>query len=238
MSGSAGAGRKGTPPRMRGKLSYRLKTYPCQRNTPAYAGKTSKSSTIARGSGTPPRMRGKQSIRRGGEWVSRNTPAYAGKTICPACDALYQTEHPRVCGENEKYEPRALIMLGTPPRMRGKHFTTSTFTERNSILVSLRATNPTLQQARQASQIAVGRSTLTVGNSPRFFAPGDNHPRAFLGTSPHPNRVCGLVHSAAFLGVPLGEGLLSGPRPEVTDSRAREECVILLVFVTGKAPGA
>ena len=128
--------------------------------------------------------------------------------------------------------------MGTPPRMRGKHFTTSTFTEQNSILVSLRATNPTLQQARQASQIAVGRSTLTVGNSPRFFAPGDNHPRAFLGTSPHPNRVCGLVHSAAFLGVTLGEGLLSGIRPEVTGSGVGEECVILLVFVTGKAPGA
>lgn len=124
------------------------------------------------------------------------------------------------------------------PRMRGKRFTASTFTERNSILVSLRATNPTLQQARQASQIAVGRSTLTVGNSPQVFAPGDNHPRTFLGTSPHPNRVCGLVHSAAFLGVPLGEGLLSGIRPEVTGSGVGEECVILLVFVTGKAPGA
>ena len=165
-------------------------------------------------------------------------PRVCGETPLPCEMTTWCGGHPRVCGENERSDLREHEAEGTPPRMRGKHFTTSTFTEQNSILVSLRATNPTLQQARQASQIAVGRSTLTVGNSPRFFAPGDNHPRAFLGTSPHPNRVCGLVHSAAFLGVTLGEGLLSGIRPEVTGSGVGEECVILLVFVTGKAPGA
>ena len=164
-------------------------------------------------------------------------PRVCGETPLP-CEMTTWWGHPRVCGENSPGENRRGTPYGTPPRMRGKRFTASTFTERNSILVSLRATNPTLQQARQASQIAVGRSTLTVGNSPQVFAPGDNHPRTFLGTSPHPNRVCGLVHSAAFLGVPLGEGLLSGIRPEVTGSGVGEECVILLVFVTGKAPGA
>ena len=165
-------------------------------------------------------------------------PRVCGETPLPCEMTTWCGGHPRVCGENQTVPAGQTTFLGTPPRMRGKHFTTSTFPSRNPVLASLRTINPTLQQARQASQIAVDRSTLTVGNSPRFFAPGDNHPRAFLGTSPHPNRVCGLVHSAAFLGVPLGEGILSGPRPEITDSRAREECVILLVFVTGKAPGA
>ena len=165
-----------------------------------------------------------------------NTPAYAGKLYPSDIPARLLETPPRMRGNPSAMRNDHLV--GTPPRMRGKRFTASTFTERNSILVSLRATNPTLQQARQASQIAVGRSTLTVGNSPQVFAPGDNHPRTFLGTSPHPNRICGLVHSAAFLGVPLGEGLLSGIRPEITGSRVGEECVILLVFVTGKAPGA
>ena len=53
--------------------------------------------------------------------VQRITPAYAGKT-----KAQYQKEdivwdHPRVCGENCGLCLSLLILLGSPPRMRGKH---------------------------------------------------------------------------------------------------------------------
>ena len=126
------ARRDGTPPRMQGKIPAVLIFYGTG-NTPAYAGKTLTSHYACSPlPGTPPRMRGKphHEDRRG--LALRNTPAYAGKTdVGNAVDAG---------------------LIGTPPRMRGKHFTNSTFTGRNPVLASLRATNPTLQHARLASQ--------------------------------------------------------------------------------------
>ena len=102
--------------------------------------------------GTPPRMRGKsreENTEVGGGW---DTPAYAGKTQHPPFPQVSTWEHPRVCGENPHSKNNPSGFQGTPPRMRGKRFTTSAFTGRNLVLASLRATNPTLQHAHRTRQ--------------------------------------------------------------------------------------
>ena len=132
---------RGSPPRMRGKdcachcllLPYGI--------TPAYAGKSYAQRNFAHNSwdhprvcgekaqavqqtatrtGSPPRMRGKG----GGKIALKNpsgiTPAYAGKRLCyPLClSPLW--DHPRVCGEKEVELVSVVIVVGSPPRMRGK----------------------------------------------------------------------------------------------------------------------
>ena len=48
------------------------------------------------------------------------TPAYAGKS-CSACHAKEKPwDHPRVCGEKPDFFFVLEIVLGSPPRMRGK----------------------------------------------------------------------------------------------------------------------
>ena len=130
----------GTPPRMRGKRTFRQSNsgYPehprvCGENVEV---PTPSASAI---SGTPPRMRGKRQRHDLASGKPRNTPAYAGKTTASKETFAPCGEHPRVCGENCRLAGGVLLFQGTPPRMRGKHFATSTFTGCNPILASLRA---------------------------------------------------------------------------------------------------
>ena len=51
----------------------------------------------------------------------RITPAHAGKTAAPHTELLFQTDHPRACGENYTREGSRAVVRGSPPRMRGKH---------------------------------------------------------------------------------------------------------------------
>ena len=75
--------------------------------------------------GSPPRMRGKVlSIH----FLCRHlriTPAYAGKRAGPATACGGSWDHPRVCGEKDKWRGLMHSPEGSPPRMRGKDFITS-----------------------------------------------------------------------------------------------------------------
>ena len=53
--------------------------------------------------GSPPPMRGKVVIARYGTSSNRITPAYAGKSVhgVSRCHAVW--DHPRLCGEKEKF---------------------------------------------------------------------------------------------------------------------------------------
>ena len=111
-------------------------------NTPAYAGKTWSLGRCCRGCRKHPRVCGENSPHaQRTDPERRNTPAYAGKTLAQVMSELGIPKHPRVCGENRPEHQKVCGRLETPPRMRGKHFTTSTFTRRNPVLASLRATN-------------------------------------------------------------------------------------------------
>ena len=66
-------------------------------------------------------MRGKQVDAAERLQQERITPADAGKTAQPAFAAENLGDHPRGCGENNFAVIGDCGILGSPPRMRGKH---------------------------------------------------------------------------------------------------------------------
>ena len=72
--------------------------------------------------GSPPRMRGKQYELFSDSAYVGITPAYAGKTLNDKGYIDFYQDHPRVCGENHSCVLLYYIRVGSPPRMRGKHF--------------------------------------------------------------------------------------------------------------------
>ena len=70
--------------------------------------------------GSPPRMRGKgvsQTFKLAKDGI---TPAYAGKSLILSDAQQFTQDHPRVCGEKNKFHPSVFGCIGSPPRMRGK----------------------------------------------------------------------------------------------------------------------
>ena len=132
---------RGSPPRMRGKVTHLSEVSVDEGITPAYAGKSfcgmavpfpfgdhprvcgeklnfAPATFLLRGS--PPRMRGKEvktllNFNRVGI-----TPACAGKSDYSSGDYLSQEDHPRVCGEKPASPMMKPAPPGSPPRMRGK----------------------------------------------------------------------------------------------------------------------
>ena len=120
--------KRGSPPRMRGKLrlvGYRHHTH---RITPAHAGKTLRKymrsysgadhpracgenprrrHTRRTATGSPPRMRGKPKCIGDFQVAGRITPAHAGKTPHRLCPLRGRSDHPRACGEN--------LVVSAPP---------------------------------------------------------------------------------------------------------------------------
>ena len=131
----------GSPPRMRGKVKDALLDCPQRGITPAYAGKShlrkpycelprdhprvcgeKASNSPIRDflMGSPPRMRGKVSELRSQNEAAGITPAYAGKSRARRTASSTSWDHPRVCGEKFLAPWPLPMMLGSPPRMRGK----------------------------------------------------------------------------------------------------------------------
>ena len=135
--------RLGSPPRMRGKETDSRRQCCSAGITPAYAGKRTLfclagrrnrdhprvcgekcSDHIDKGmiEGSPPRMRGKVLCICPLFCVLGITPAYAGKRAEQAHSMSCSEDHPRVCGEKSGSCFFLSIVLGSPPRMRGKAF--------------------------------------------------------------------------------------------------------------------
>ena len=72
--------------------------------------------------GSPPRMRGKETDSRRQCCSAGITPAYAGKRTLFCLAGRRNRDHPRVCGEKSGSCFFLSIVLGSPPRMRGKGF--------------------------------------------------------------------------------------------------------------------
>ena len=70
--------------------------------------------------GSPPRVRGKQPGEPDDDDAERITPARAGKTSGFDSPRAARRDHPRACGENLSSVLACWIMLGSPPRVRGK----------------------------------------------------------------------------------------------------------------------
>ncbi len=114
------SGKRGSPPRMRGKVLCFRQVRQSGGITPAYAGKRytyliqmlcdrdhprvcgEKEMELPyhdQAWGSPPRMRGKAEPLTEEECRGRITPAYAGKRVAKALDKIVGGDHPRVCGE-------------------------------------------------------------------------------------------------------------------------------------------
>ncbi|SBM43982.1 Hypothetical protein PFR_JS2_1823 [Propionibacterium freudenreichii] len=131
----------GSPPRMRGELIAQVDGHLDAGITPAYAGRTQKSSAALKTGkdhprvcgenpfpgppwpivwGSPPRMRGERIRADAVQCGGGITPAYAGRTSAWACQMSARKDHPRVCGENGRCLCRCSGRCGSPPRMRGE----------------------------------------------------------------------------------------------------------------------
>ena len=89
--------------------------------SPAYAGKShSYLNSTFLNLGSPPRMRGKGKWRGKRAEQSRITPAYAGKSLFLTRRGFSKWDHPRVCGEKYLRIAVFVLLMGSPPRMRGK----------------------------------------------------------------------------------------------------------------------
>ena len=133
--------RRGSSPRVRGKLPRRRGAAAPHRLIPACAGKTPPSPRRSASPGAHPRVCGENSIGEGRSlldegssprvrgkpikpspppWGRRLIPACAGKTCRRAVSMTAPRAHPRVCGENLS-RPRGWGKSpGSSPRVRGK----------------------------------------------------------------------------------------------------------------------
>ena len=136
-----GAEYVGSPPRVRGKVSYSPQAEHIHRITPACAGKSLpqrralpmcwdhprvcgekvyKEEQCQTYRGSPPRVRGKDYIQADRAEDHRITPACAGKRVVEPRSAEMDEDHPRVCGEKRVLFLRECLLMGSPPRVRGK----------------------------------------------------------------------------------------------------------------------
>ena len=70
--------------------------------------------------GSPPRVRGKGHPKRETFICPGITPACAGKSQTLHYQPRQAQDHPRVCGEKPPFVNQAAVLLGSPPRVRGK----------------------------------------------------------------------------------------------------------------------
>ena len=132
---------EGSPPHTRGKADPAYRCVDGLRITPAYAGKSSRSSlSVSHGRdhprirgekvtvicmvlfslGSPPHTWGKDILRRQPRLAAGITPAYAGKRIRGTSPQPVAWEHPRIRGEKSRLNGSTSSMAGSPPHMRGK----------------------------------------------------------------------------------------------------------------------
>ena len=70
--------------------------------------------------GSPPPMRGKAARAENAKALGRITPAHAGKRALSFFLIGLGRDHPRPCGEKEKFQIWDSKCRGSPPPMRGK----------------------------------------------------------------------------------------------------------------------
>ena len=136
-----GSSTSGSPPRVRGKDSFRDRCDADMGITPAGAGKRIGCWLDALGmrdhprgcgekpqrgrpqedeGGSPPRVRGKAPARARSSAALRITPAGAGKRPASPKSARTSGDHPRGCGEKSGLKDIMDRYTGSPPRVRGK----------------------------------------------------------------------------------------------------------------------
>ena len=82
--------------------------------------KTTRSTTATASRGSPPRVRGEVSVLLPAPFAAWITPACAGRSQVPCYPSSTREDHPRVCGEKDRYDYKTAVRKGSPPRVRGE----------------------------------------------------------------------------------------------------------------------
>ena len=133
----------GSPPHVRGKVSFLMCLGIPVRITPACAGKSPVHYAAERGlqdhprmcgekkrtltdkelaEGSPPHVRGKGTIIPISRVLSGITPACAGKRLAIPTKMNRKEDHPRMCGEKAPLRIAGSGSQGSPPHVRGKDY--------------------------------------------------------------------------------------------------------------------
>ena len=112
------------------------------------------------------------------------TPAHAGKSLPAVLKCPPTRDHPRVCGEKRRVRSWRALLLGSPPRMRGKVVLSSEnplcrgITPAYAGKSSHRPMHSTLPRDHPRvcgeKAVAVVSSSFTLGSPPRVRGKGDN----------------------------------------------------------------
>ena len=115
--------RHGITPAWAGKRDCRYHGMAYQQDHPRVGGEKfpTNGDSVAK-QGSPPRGRGKGSERQAGFDPAGITPAWAGKSQSFIKWQWKIRDHPRVGGEKPEWAPITFLMLGSPPRGRGKGY--------------------------------------------------------------------------------------------------------------------
>ena len=111
----------GSPPHSRGRPRSALGGSCGTRLTPAFAGKTIRTSAVCEPlAGSPPHSRGRPCQHFSASSHIRLTPAFAGKTRPHRGRANHHPAHPRIRGEDPHHGIRSSPGKGSPPHSRGR----------------------------------------------------------------------------------------------------------------------
>ena len=116
------------------------------------------------------------------------TPACAGKSFRDNLVSRQLQDHPRACGEKPQWAPITLLMLGSPPHMRGK--------ERRQYMAQL---GPGITPACAGKRLRAQSGCKTLGDHPRVCgekAARVDRPEKGQGSPP---RVRGKARGASLL---------------------------------------
>ena len=106
---------------MRGKVGAVVQLRAGAGITPAYAGKSLRARNRRFAQKDHPRICGeKRRASMVANCIDRITPAYAGKSISAPEKPCAVRDHPRICGEKLVCTTWLMLIMGSPPRMRGK----------------------------------------------------------------------------------------------------------------------
>ena len=118
---TAASSRPGSPPRGRGKGMAATVALKARRITPAWAGKSSTRELLLIVSRDhPPHGRGIVVHKLNGRIIPGITPAWVGKRPSHCSERRRLQDHPRVGGEKLRMGFLRGLVLGSPPRGRGK----------------------------------------------------------------------------------------------------------------------
>ena len=204
---------------MQGKVSAHFRHFPARGITPACAGKSPSSFVLLLPVRDHPRVCGEKG---NGATISQKcvgiTPACAGKSLPAVLKCPPTRDHPRVCGAKRRVRSWRALLLGSPPRMRGK--------------VVLSSENPLcrgITPAYAGKRRSIGRLSQPTRDHPRVCGEKCSSVRSASHRRGSPPRVRGKVCDLTIIRVHHGiTPAYAGKRLKRSHSIGHFSCILCL----------